>query len=67
MRIGVKQRPETRIGAGLYLIFVQIFAGNIILRHFMSVDFALVPGVLHALHHVGLEGIPFFEEFIHAL
>ena len=33
----------------------------------MSVDFAFVPGVFYALDHVGLERVPFFEEFIDTL
>lgn len=38
------------------LLFIPILAGNIILRHLMRTNFPLVsvPGVLHALHRVGL-------------
>ncbi len=34
------------------LLFIQILAGNIILRHLMRANFPLVsvPGVFHALH-----------------
>ena len=33
----------------------------------MGVDFAFVPSVLHALHHVGLERVSFLEKFVDTL
>ncbi len=33
----------------------------------MSVDFALVSGVFHTFHDIGLERIPFLEELVDAL
>ena len=49
------------------LVFVQIFFGDVILWHLVSVDFALVSGVFHSFHHVGLERIPFLEELVDTL
>src|SRR6266481_10165919 len=39
------------------------------LRHLMCAHFPLVsvPGVLHALHHVGLERVSFLEQLVHTL
>ena len=50
-------------------IFIAILAGNIILGHFVGVDFLPVgiPGVLHALHGVGLERVSFLEQLVHTL
>src|SRR5258705_1073064 len=47
------------------LVFVQIFAGDIILRYFVGVDFAFVSGVFHSLHDTCLERISFFDELVH--
>jgi len=33
----------------------------------MSVDFAFVSGVFHALYHVGLKRVSFFEKFVDTL
>ncbi len=43
------------------LIFIQILLGNIVLRHFMGVDFLLirVVGIFHAGHYVRLKRVPF--------
>jgi hypothetical protein len=51
------------------LLFFQIFAGNIILRHLMRANFLLVrvPGVFHALHHLGLERVSFLKQLVHTL
>ena len=45
------------------LIFIQIFAGNIILRHLMGAHFPLIvaPGVLHASYDFGLERVSFLD------
>src|SRR5260370_22200859 len=47
----------------LALIFIQIFAGNIILRHLMRAHFPLIvaPGVLHAAYDFGLERVSFLD------
>jgi hypothetical protein len=47
--------------------FAQILAGNIVLRHLMCANFPLVsvPGVFHALHHLGLERVSFFEQLVY--
>lgn len=59
--------PETKTGIaiGLILIFVEILAGNIVLGHFVGVNFTLVGifGGLHARYDVCLEGVPFLEQF----
>src|SRR6266446_2141724 len=49
--------------------FIQILAGNIVLRHLMRANFPLVSviGVFDALHHVGLERVPFFEQLVDTL
>jgi hypothetical protein len=51
------------------LIFIQIFAGNIILRHLMRANFPLnpAPGVFHASHDFGLERVSFLDELAHTL
>src|SRR5271156_1043722 len=51
------------------LLFIQILAGNIILRNLMRVNFPLVsvPGVFHALHHIGLERVSFVEQLVYTL
>jgi hypothetical protein len=45
------------------LIFIQIFARNIILRHLMRAHFPLIvaPGVLHASYDFGLERVSFLD------
>src|SRR5438445_4580617 len=51
------------------LLFVQIFAGNIILRHLVRANFLLisVPGVFDARHYVGLERVSFIEQLVDTL
>ncbi len=51
------------------LVFIAVFAGNIILWHFVRANFAFVGvvSVLHALHDFGFEGVSFLEQFVHAL
>jgi hypothetical protein len=51
------------------LLFIQILARNIILRHLVDVNFHFISvlGVFHALHNVGFERVPFLEQLIHTL
>ena len=51
------------------LIFVQIFVGNIILGHFMRVNFVLisVPCVFDARHYFGLERVSFLDQLVDTL
>jgi len=61
VRLGFEEKRR-RVGA-IRLVFVQIFAGHIVLRYLMGVNFLLVrvPSVFHASHHVGLERVPFLD------
>ena len=47
----------------LHLIFVQIFAWNIVFRYLVRANFLLVriPSAFHARYNVRLERIPFLE------
>lgn len=51
------------------LVFVKIFLRDVILGHLVGVDFPsrLVAGLFHALHHIGLKCVAFFEQLVHAL
>ena len=51
------------------LLFIQIFAGNIVLRHLMRANFLFigVPGVFHDRHYVGLERVSFLEQLADTL
>src|SRR5882762_2972868 len=51
------------------LIFIQIFAGNIILRHLVRANFPLIvpPGVFHASHDFCLERVSFLDQLAHTL
>lgn len=51
------------------LVFIAILTGNVVFRHFVSVNFALVrvAGILNALDDFGLERVSFFEQFVNAL
>jgi hypothetical protein len=53
----------------LYLFFIQIFFGNIILRHLMRANLLLfsVTSVLYARHCVGLEHVSFLDQLAHTL
>src|SRR5664280_1960144 len=55
--------------AGHPLLFIQIFARNIILRHLMRADFLLisVPCVFHALHHFALQRFSFLYQLVATL
>src|SRR5437868_15333989 len=50
-------------------IRIQIFVGNVVLRHLVSVNFLHIRfvGFLDTGHHPGLERIPLFEQFIDTL
>ena len=59
-----------RIGAeSRSLLFIQIFARNIILGHLVGVDFPCIGivGVFHALEYLRLEGVSFFEQLVDTL
>ena len=51
------------------LVFVEVFAGDVVFGDFVGVDFAFVgiTGVLDALHYFGFEGVPFLEQFVDTL
>lgn len=49
------------------LVFIAILSGNIIFGHFVRANFAFVIGVLHTLYDLGLEGVSFLKQFVHAL
>jgi len=75
-KAGVGAKPVVGVvgavaGAGAVrsLIFIAVLAGNIILRDFVGVNFALVGviGVLHALHRFGLERVSFLEQLVDTL
>src|SRR5262249_41464437 len=50
-------------------IFVQILAGNIVLRHLMGMNFLLIGifGGFDPRHNVGLERVSFLNQFLNAL
>jgi len=54
---------------GLTLFFFKIFAGDVVFGHFVGYDFSLVwrRRILHALHQFRIKGVPFFDQFFHAL
>jgi len=49
--------------------FIQVLAGNIVLRHLMRANFPLVTviGIFHAFNHVGLERVSFLEQLVDTL
>jgi len=53
----------------LRLVFIQIFAGNIVFRYLVRANFLLVSGLsaLNTRYDVGLERIPFFDQLLDAL
>ena len=58
-------RPSNQL-----LIFVQIFAGHVVLRYLVRADFprpTSVPGVFHAFHYFGLERVSFLEQLLDTL
>ncbi len=59
----VKQTNCSDVEKPLALLLIQIFAGDIILRHLVRANFALggVPRALYAAHYVGLERISFLD------
>src|SRR5260370_27693153 len=44
------------------LFFIQIFAGNIILRHLLSADFVACVGGLDARHNFSFERVSFLDQ-----
>jgi hypothetical protein len=58
-----------RESQSLTALFIQILAGNIILRHLVRANFLLisVPRVFHARHYVGLERVSFLEQLVDTL
>jgi hypothetical protein len=54
---------------GPRLVFIQVFAGNVVLWHLVRADSLLIGGVssFHAGHHVGLERVSFLDQFVDAL
>ena len=44
---------------------IIIFAGNVILRHFVRVNFLFVRCVFDSLDHFGFEGVSFFNQLVH--
>ena len=52
----------------LVLLLPTVFIGDIILGNLVGNDLSLVGVVcvLHAFYDLGLEGIPFLEQFLHA-
>jgi hypothetical protein len=52
-----------------FLVFIQVFAWNVVFRDLVCPDFALIGigSVFHALDYFGFEGVPFFEQFVHTL
>ena len=55
--------------AALRAVLIVVFAGNIVLCHFVGVHFLLDVGVgvFYSAHDSRLEGLPFFEQFVGAL
>lgn len=52
----------------LSLLFIQIFAGYIILRHFASshFPFAAVASFFDSRHHSGLKRVAFLDQLVNA-
>lgn len=61
--------PARLRGAARSLLFIQILAGNIILRHLMRANLLLVrvTSVFYAPHCVGLERVSFLDQLGHTL
>src|ERR1039458_1733667 len=61
--------PQVLKIAQYNLLFIQILAGNIILRHFMRANLLLVSAtsVFYARHCVGLERVSFLDQLGHTL
>ena len=57
-----------RLRSLLRLIFIQVFAGNVVFAHFAGVHFPhATVGVFNACHHSGLERVAFLDQLINAL
>jgi hypothetical protein len=61
--------PARLRGAARSLLFIQILAGNIVLRHLMRANLLLVivTSVFYARHCVGLERVSFLDQLGHTL
>src|SRR5215469_8013733 len=66
--------PSCQAGGGVdpgssSRIFVQVLAGNIVLRHLMGMNFLLIGiiGGFDPSHNVGLERVSFLNQFLDAL
>ncbi len=73
-RIAVTMKPESHSATTeplthYSLLFIQILAGNIILRHLVRANLLLVSvtSVFHACHCVGLERVSFLDQLGHTL
>jgi len=55
--------------AGGSLVFIDVFAGDVVFGDFVGVDlgFVSVVSVLDAFDNIGFEGVSFFEQFVHTL
>lgn len=51
------------------LVFIEIFARNIVFRYFVRANFLLVGviGTLHTGHDIGLECVSFLDQFVDTL
>lgn len=51
------------------LIFIEILLGHVVFRHFLRLYWTPIGirSIFHALQNVGLQGIPFFQQFFYAL
>jgi len=66
---GKENQQDASIGTRNLLFFVQIFAGNIVLRHLVRANFLLVSVVsaFDTSNDVGFECIPFLDQLVDAL
>lgn len=53
----------------LALILIQVFVGHVVLEHLAGMYFTItvLSRFLNASHHSRLKGIPFLNQFVHAL
>jgi len=51
------------------LIFIQIFAGHVIFRHLVGMNFlfVVISRVFHTRYDVSFEGVSFFNQLLDAL
>src|SRR5215467_4707234 len=53
---------KTRHYNSKVLVSVEIFTRNVVLGHFVRVNFLFVHDVLHALNNLGFERVPFLQQ-----